>query len=372
LRSASLLDAGLACTGTSPAADKGKHGVRMKVRQQYDLTHLNTFGVPARAPLLFEIENEEDLLEAPGLRPGQDLLLGGGSNLLLLADGRRDAPGQLPGHVLLNRIRGIALLDQDQDSVLVEVGAGENWHELVRYCLQQGWHGLENLALIPGLTGAAPVQNIGAYGVELAEVLEAVTAWDWQEARWLVFGNSQCALGYRDSVFRHEPRDRYFITSIRLRLQRQFEAKVDYAGLRESLGKLPHTAENVFNSVVTLRRKKLPDPALHGNAGSFFKNPVLEAAGAAQLLQQHPALPNWPAAHGGVKLSAAAMIDSLGLKGLQRGAAAVSQQHALVLVNRGGASGMDIWGLALEVQQRVQDHFGIVLEPEPRIFPAPG
>jgi UDP-N-acetylmuramate dehydrogenase len=339
----------------------------MKVRQQADLTHLNTFGIAARAPLLFEIESEEDLLEAPALQPGRDLLLGGGSNILLLSDSQEG----LPGHVLANRINGIALLDQDQDSVLVEVGAGENWHALVWHCLQQGWHGLENLALIPGLAGAAPVQNIGAYGVELAEVLETVTAWDWQESRWLVRGNRECKFGYRESVFKREPRDRCFITSIRLRLQRKFTPRLDYAGLRESLGSSPAMAANVFNTVVAMRQRKLPDPALQGNAGSFFKNPVLQEPQAVAILQRHPALPHWPAADGQVKFSAAAMIETLGLKGLRRGAAEVSQQHALVLVNRGGANGSDVWGLAQEVQQRVQDHFGIALEPEPRVFPIP-
>jgi UDP-N-acetylmuramate dehydrogenase len=334
----------------------------MKVLQQAQLSNLTTFGVAAKADLLFEIENEEDLLNVPALRPELDLLLGGGSNILLLGD--------VAGHVLINRIRGIAVIDAGQDTLLIEVGAGENWHELVRHALQQGWHGLENLALIPGLAGAAPIQNIGAYGVELSEVLDSVTAWDWLESRWVVFSAGQCELAYRDSVFKREPRDRYFITSIRLRLQRQFTPRLEYAGLRESLGGQAVTAQSVFNAVVALRQKKLPDPARLGNAGSFFKNPVLPAAVAETILERHPGLAHWYLATGQVKLSAAGMIEAAGLKGCERGAAGISGQHALVLVNLGGASGADLWRLALEVQQRIERSYGIVLEPEPRIFGA--
>jgi UDP-N-acetylmuramate dehydrogenase len=172
----------------------------MKLQQQADLALLNTFGVTANASLLFEVENEEDLLALPALQPDQDLVLGGGSNILLVND--------VSGKVILNRILGIKLIDADKHRFVVEVGAGENWHALVCHALKQGWHGLENLALIPGLAGAAPIQNIGAYGVELAEVLESVTAWDWLHSRWVVFQNEQCELGYRDSLFKREPRDR--------------------------------------------------------------------------------------------------------------------------------------------------------------------
>lgn len=332
----------------------------MKVQQNADLTALNTFRVAATAALLFEVENEEDLLALPAWQPTNDLVLGSGSNILLVDD--------VPGKVILNRIRGIDLVDAGADGYLVEVGAGENWHQLVQYALQQGWYGLENLALIPGLAGAAPVQNIGAYGVELAEVLESVTAWDWLQSRWVVFVSNECELGYRDSIFRHEPRDRYFITSIRLRLQKDFIPRLDYAGLREALGKQTTSAKHVFDAVVNLRQQKLPDPAVVGNAGSFFKNPVLAGSAANALLRDHPTLPHWTMAADQCKFSAAAMIEACGLKGQQLGAAAVSQQHALVLVNRGGASGSELWQLAQQVQQRVYQQFGVALEPEPRIY----
>ncbi|HET6564526.1 MAG TPA: UDP-N-acetylmuramate dehydrogenase [Xanthomonadales bacterium] len=332
----------------------------MKLQQQADLKSLNTFGVASRASLLFEVENEEDLLALPAWQAERDLLLGGGSNILLVDD--------VAGKVVLNRIRGIDVVDMDSSSYLLEIGAGENWHGLVQHAVRQGWHGLENLALIPGLVGAAPVQNIGAYGVELSEFLESVTAWDWLQSRWVVFQADQCELAYRDSIFKQEPRDRYFITSIRLRLHREFAPRLDYAGLRESLGDKPATAESVFDAVIKLRQQKLPDPAVIGNAGSFFKNPVLSGADAQALKQLHPDLPNWSQGEDHFKFSAAAMIQACRLKGHQRGAAAVSRQHALVLVNEGGASGAELWQLAQEVQARVYQQFGVALEPEPRIY----
>lgn len=336
----------------------------MKLTERADISQFNSFGVPARAGFLFEVESEEDLLEIPPLRQGQDLILGGGSNILLLGD--------VPGHLILNRIRGVEVLEQDSQHLLVEIGAGENWHELVCRCLREGWHGLENLALIPGLTGAAPIQNIGAYGTELSQVLYSLTAWDWQKSAWTVFTPERCELGYRDSIFKHEPRDRYFITSIQLRLAKQFQAQLDYSGLEEAVLSLsknqPPAAKDVFSAVVALRQEKLPDPAVQGNAGSFFKNPVLENSLAKELLQRFPDLPHWPMNSNRVKLSAAGLIEACGLKGHKHAQAAVSAQHALVLVNLGGASGTDIWQLAQEVQQSVFQRFGVLLEPEPRIY----
>jgi UDP-N-acetylmuramate dehydrogenase len=336
----------------------------MKLTQNADLSQLNTFGVPARAEILFEIESEEDLLEIPRLRHGQDLVLGGGSNILFVDD--------VPGHLILNRIGGIALLEQDSEHLLIEAGAGENWHGLVCKCVNEGWHGLENLALIPGLAGAAPIQNIGAYGAELSEVLHSVTAWDWQNSAWTVLTPGQCRLGYRDSIFKQEPGDRYFITSIQLRLAKKYQPKLDYSGLEQAVLAVsknpPFSAKDVFSTVVALRQEKLPDPAVQGNAGSFFKNPVLEHDVAEQLLQRYADLPHWPMKPNQVKLSAAALIQHCGLKGHQHLQAAVSNQHALVLVNLGGASGIDIWHLAQEVQDMVFQQFGVLLEPEPRIY----
>ncbi len=196
----------------------------MKVLERPSLKSLNTFGVEASAGLLLTIETEEDLLSLPAFDPHMDFVLGGGSNVLFTSD--------VPGTVFLNRITGKEIISEHGGYAQLEVGAGENWHQLVRWSLDQGLSGLENLSLIPGLAGAAPIQNIGAYGVELSSVLELVTAWDWQNSTWVTFNRDECRFGYRDSFFKSEDTGRYFITSIRLQLNRQFKPQLDYAGLR--------------------------------------------------------------------------------------------------------------------------------------------
>ena len=339
----------------------------MKVVERPSLKALNTLGIDARAGLLIGIQGEEDLLAAPGLDASRDIVLGGGSNIVFASD--------VPGTVWHNDIRGRAVVEDRGEQVLLEIGAGEDWHELVRWTLDQGLFGLENLSLIPGRVGAAPIQNIGAYGVELSSVLDSVTAWDWRRAAWLNFDREACRLGYRDSVFKSGVRDRYLITSIRLRLSRTFVPQLDYAGLREELqtaGADRPTALDVSDAVIRIRRRKLPDPAVSGNAGSFFKNPVVGADTADALLARHPGLAHWPVDHRRVKLSAAWLVEQCGLKGLRESGAAVSEQHALVLVNLGQASGADIVRLARRVQAAVEERYGITLEPEPRLveFPA--
>jgi UDP-N-acetylmuramate dehydrogenase len=335
----------------------------MKVTAGPSLKGLNSFGLSAKANILIEIESEEDVLALPGFNPDMDLVLGGGSNVVLLTD--------IPGNVLLNRIRGINRVTENSDSVTVEVGAGENWHETVLWSLDQGLSGLENLSLIPGNAGAAPIQNIGAYGVELASVLESVTAWDWKAACWVTLSRDECQLSYRDSLFKSGDPDRYLITSLRLALSRTFVPQIDYAGLREEIEgaelKTEMTARDVSDAVVRLRTRKLPDPGATGNVGSFFKNPVLDRETAESIMTRHHGLPNWPQAEGRIKLSAAWMIQACGLKGLREGGARVSEQHALVLVNEGGASGHDITALTIEIQKSVFETFGVRLEPEPRL-----
>jgi UDP-N-acetylmuramate dehydrogenase len=323
----------------------------MNVVERPSLKSLNTFGVGASAALLLGIEREEDLLTLPAFDPTRDVVLGGGSNTVFVSD--------VPGTVYHNCIRGRAIVEVRGDEVLLEVGAGEDWHALVRWTLEQGLCGLENLSLIPGSAGAAPIQNIGAYGVELASVLDCVTAWDWQRAAWLAFDREACRLSYRDSLFRTAACDRYLITSLRLRLSHSFVPQLAYAGLREEL------------QANGIRRRKLPDPAISGNAGSFFKNPLVESATAGTLLEQHPGLVHWPVDDGRIKLSAAWLVDQCGLKGLRENGAAVSAQHALVIVNLGDASGADVLRLARRVQAAVNERFGILLEPEPRLVEFP-
>jgi len=339
----------------------------MKVLEHTSLVDLNTFGVDARATLLLEVNAEEDVLSLPLFDPERDFILGGGSNVLFVDD--------VPGTVLLNRIKGIEVIEEDQESALIEVGAGENWHELVNWCLPRKFHGLENLALIPGLAGAAPIQNIGAYGVELSSVLEAVTAWDWSLPGWAVFNREQCKFGYRDSIFRSSGEGRHFITSISLRLMKQFSAQLNYEDLGAELKRAgishPSPADMV-SAVVRLRRRKLPDPAVHGNAGSFFKNPLISRDRLEGLRSRFPGLPFWNAGADEAKISAAWMIEQCGLKGYQLDGAMVSTQHALVLLNQGKASGEAIWQLAQHVKRLVRERFGIELEPEPRIYLGPG
>lgn len=335
----------------------------MKIRPDPSLAGLNTFGLSARASLLYEIETEEDVLALPALNPARDLLLGGGSNIVLISD--------IPGSVYLNRIRGIAIVGEQAGRVRVEAGAGENWHGLVRWSVERGLAGLENLSLIPGTVGAAPVQNIGAYGVELAPVVERVSAWDWRHARWTSFSREECRFAYRDSLFKSAEPDRYLITSVRLCLRTEFEPVLHYAGLQQEVDNTtagPLTPVTVSDAVCALRRRKLPDPAQNGNAGSFFKNPVVSAEMAERLIADYAELPAWPQPDGMVRLSAAWMIESCGLKGACEGGASVSMRHALVLVNRGGASGQDVAILAERIQATVRQAFGVELEPEPRLI----
>ena len=332
----------------------------MKVRERPSLRTLNTFAVDARAALLVTLESEEDVLSAPTFEPSRDILLGGGSNVLFASD--------VPGTVFLNRITGIDAIEQEDEQVLIEAGAGENWHGLVEWSLDRGYSGLENLALIPGSVGAAPIQNIGAYGVELAAVLDRVAAWDTVSAQWLTFDRKACEFAYRDSRFRSRQPDRYIITSVRLRLSKKFRPQLAYQGLREELaGVEPLSARAVSEAVIRLRQRKLPDPTEIGNAGSFFKNPVVTSEQASALREQYPALPGWPEPDGRMKLSAAWMIEQCGLKGFRAGDAAVSERHALVLVNHGQATGAEILSLADRVRETVAGTFGIQLESEPRI-----
>jgi UDP-N-acetylmuramate dehydrogenase len=335
----------------------------MKVTQNPSLKALNTFGVDARAGLMYTIENEEDLLSLPPFNPDEDLVLGGGSNILLADD--------IPGAVFLNRIAGRNRIAEEQGQVLIEAGAGEDWHQLVQWSLDHKLYGLENLSLIPGLVGAAPVQNIGAYGVELSDVLESVSGWDLAQACWFRFTRAQCELGYRDSRFKSREKHRYLVTSIRLRLNRIFEPQITYSGLEEEIAltapaKL--TGQAVSAAVTRLRQSRLPDPGKTGNAGSFFKNPVLPPEESVALQERHPDLPCWPAEGSASKFSAAWMIEYCGLKGYRDGDAAVSGKHALVLVNLGNASGPDIARLAAFIQSAVFNEFGVELEPEPRII----
>ena len=337
----------------------------MKRTPNASLKHLNSFSVEAHAGQLLEIETEEDLQAFTSehrFDHNHDLILGGGSNVLLVGD--------VAGSVVLNRIMGKRITEDSDDEVLVEARAGENWHQLVLWCLDQGLSGIENLSLIPGLTGAAPMQNIGAYGVELADVLDSVQTIDLKSGQAREFKQRDCHLGYRNSRFKSADTGKYLITGIHLRLHRRFRANLSYKGLHQELmteGIKSPTAKQVSDAVIRIRQRKLPDPGTAGNAGSFFKNPVVSRETADLLANELAGLPVYPAGNH-IKLSAAWLIEKCGWKGRSMGRAAVSDQHALVLINKGNATGSEILALADAIQTSVLSQFGIELQAEPLII----
>jgi len=325
---------------------------------------LNTLRVAASAAWLAEVADPAALpavLDLPALSGAPVMVLGEGSNILFAGD--------FPGLVLRPRFAAVQVLDDDGRSVRVRAGAGTGWDAFVDWTLARGLGGLENLALIPGLVGAAPIQNIGAYGVEVAGSIEAVDAWDRSESRPVRIEGGQCAFGYRDSRFKREP-DRSIVTAVEFRLSRQSPLRLEYAGVREELaamGIAAPTHADVAEAVRRLRRRKLPDPATIGNAGSFFKNPVVDASLAERILARDPAAPAYPADGGRRKLSAAWLIERCGWRGHREGDAGISMQHALVLVNHGRATGAELLSLARRVAESVEQRFEVRLEPEPRI-----
>lgn len=328
---------------------------------------LNTLRVNASTAVLAEVTCADDL---PDLFAAIDtqhtpwMVLGEGSNVLFVDD--------FPGIVVQPRLMGVDRLDESNGRVRIRAGAGENWHRFVEWTLANGLCGLENLALIPGTVGAAPVQNIGAYGVELEHYIASIDAYDTLEHRQRRLDPSACGFAYRDSRFKRE-RDRWLITAVEFYLPRHAALTLDYAGVRDQLaaaGVAEPTAQEVFEAVCALRRRKLPDPARIGNAGSFFKNPVVSDAQAAFIRDHHPDLPIWPAGDGRMKLGAAWLIEQSGLKGYRHGDAGISDRHALVLVNHGAATGRELFVLARHVQETVEARFGVTLEPEPRVVGA--
>lgn len=331
-----------------------------------DLGSLNTFAVSARAAILATARSQSALTAALNLAAQQHLpvqILGGGSNVLIVDD--------LQALVLRPQLRGIEWLGSVGDRIHVRVAAGENWHEWVAASLSAGAFGLENLALIPGTVGAAPIQNIGAYGVELDQFVLAVAAIDRQTGAACRVSAADCAFAYRDSVFKRAGAERYLITAVEFALYSRPKLTLTYAGVADELAAkgVDHpTPQSVFETVVALRRRKLPDPAVLGNAGSFFKNPLISTDAAERLKQQFPALPVYAAGSGSCKLAAGWLIDHCGWRGFRDGDAGVHQQHALVLVNHGTASGRDILRLAQRIQHDVLGKMGVELEMEPRVL----
>lgn len=339
----------------------------VRITREAPLRQRNTFGVTACAPLLAEIDDTAalaDLLADPGF--GNDaMVLGGGSNLLFVGDPEQPL-------IVLTR-RDMVLLDDRDDGIrILRADAGVSWHELVMHSLRLGLSGLENLALIPGTVGAAPIQNIGAYGVEVCDFIHAVEALECATGTLQRFDREACAFGYRDSLFKRHP-DRYVVTAVEFALPRVPALVLGYAGLADELatmGVAAPTPHDVATAVIAIRRRKLPDPAVIGNAGSFFKNPIVPTELAESLTARHPSLPVFRAGNDSRKLSAAWLIDDCQWKGVRVGDAGVSAAHALVLVNHGQASGRQLLDLARRIADSVHERHGVMLEPEPRLVGA--
>jgi UDP-N-acetylmuramate dehydrogenase len=335
------------------------------VEHDVSLRPFNTFGLPAVAARLVRVSSDAQVRRVVdhrelGLAP--KFVLGGGSNVVFSRD-----PQAVVVKVEVMGRRCVALQD---DAVIVEAGAGENWHGVVAWTIEQGWPGLENLALIPGTVGAAPVQNIGAYGVELRDRFESLDAVDLMTGRTVTLEAAQCRFGYRDSVFKQALAGKSVITRVRMRLPRPWQPVLGYLDLERKMHETGNTtpdARTIFDWVCAVRRAKLPDPAVIGNAGSFFKNPVVSPEQCRDIIARDPELVHYPMPDGTVKLAAGWLIDACGWKGKTVGRAGVYDKHSLVLVNRGGATGAEVVTLARAVQESVYGRFGIRLEPEPVI-----
>ena len=337
----------------------------VRVRPQVSLKPYNSFGVDVQARLFAEAHSDADVQEALAYAAQHDvplLVIGGGSNLLLTAD--------IQSLVLRMATRGIRILSDDGNKVVIEAEAGEPWHPFVQHTLAQGLSGLENLSLIPGTVGAAPMQNIGAYGVEIKDVFAGLTALDRQTGEMRDFTLAECNFAYRDSLFKQEP-GRWLILRVRFALDRAEHLHLEYGPVRQRLteqGIDQPTASDVSRAICSIRNEKLPDPAVLGNAGSFFKNPLVSAALVAQLKVEYPDLVAYAQPDGQMKLAAGWLIERAGWKGFREADAGVHKLQALVLVNYGAATGLQLLNLAQRIQKDISDRFHVDLEMEPNQY----
>ncbi|MDR1756983.1 MAG: UDP-N-acetylmuramate dehydrogenase [Culturomica sp.] len=336
----------------------------MRIEENFDLKPHNTFAVSARCRYFVESDSEAEWLDFAKQyewKPEQLVILGGGSNFLFTED--------FDGTVLYPTIPGITLLKEEGGEVLVRAGAGVVWDDFVAWAVEREYGGVENLSLIPGHVGAAPVQNVGAYGMEAGDTIDSVEAIDLEQAVRVRIPGSECGFSYRDSLFKHSWKNRYLITHVTFRLHKNPLYKLEYGSIREEIGRLglPLSVAAVRQAVIGIRTSKLPDVREWPNAGSFFRNPVVSAEFAAKLQQQYPAVPLYPAEEGRVKVAAGWLIEQAGWKGKTLGNAGVYDRQALVLVNRGGATGVEISCLANAVKKEVFLRFGIWIEPEVNI-----
>ena len=334
----------------------------INIRREVPLLSCNTFGIPAIASVFVESDHVPELADFVRSlsNPSTALVLGGGSNILMVSE--------CVDVVVRPMMKGIELVGETDGYVSVRAGAGEVWDDFVSWCVNRRYAGVENLSHIPGTVGACPIQNIGAYGVEAKETVEAVETIDKETGQTVTFSNQQCRFAYRDSFFKKN-KGKYIVTAVRFRLSKRFEPNMKYADLEKELSTdVPATIENVRQAVINIRRRKLPDPLELGNAGSFFKNPTINTAKWEEISRLYPQAPLYPASEGDWKISAAWLIQQCGWKGVREGNVGAYHQQPLVIVNYGGASGKEILNFARKIIDSVEQKFGIGLEPEVRII----
>ena len=339
----------------------------MKALKHYSLLPHNTFGIQANCDRFIDMETEDDVMKLKDMLDDKDmplLIIGRGSNLLLTDD--------YHATVLHCSIKGKTIVKEDGNSVLLRCGAGEEWDSIVDYCVAHDWQGIENLSLIPGEVGASAVQNIGAYGTEVKEIIHSIEAVEISTGKKHTFSNEQCEYSYRQSKFKNEWKDRFIITHVTYRLEKSTDyiPKVDYGNIKSELerkGISMPTMKDIRDVVISIRKDKLPDPEVEGNAGSFFMNPIVEKATFMNLLEQYPDMPHYNVDSEREKIPAGWMIDQCGWKGKTLGKAGVHDRQALVLVNRGGATGKDILLLCNTIRNDVRQKFGIDIHPEVNI-----
>lgn len=337
----------------------------MHLKQNISLKPYNTFGIDTNAEYFLEIDNTELLQEvcSDSTLPGDKHIIGGGSNILLTHP--------VSGLTMLNTIKGISQEKEDDEHVWLNVSSGEVWHEFVLHAIANGLAGVENLSLIPGTVGGAPLQNIGAYGVEAKETIDSVRFWHMEEKAFISYSNEECAFGYRDSIFKHALKGKVFITDVTFKLNKKPNYNVSYGAIELELEKMNVTelsVKAISDAVIAIRSSKLPDPKVIGNAGSFFKNPVINIEHFTDLKASYPDIPSYPVDDNHIKVPAGWLIEQCEWKGKRVGETGVHAKQALVLVNYGNANGNDVWELSETILQSVDDRFGIMLEREVQIW----
>jgi UDP-N-acetylmuramate dehydrogenase len=333
----------------------------MKILENISLKKYNTFGIDVSSRYFTEVDSVSDiqsLLSDKKINSNPRLILGGGSNILFTRN--------FDGIVVKNNLKGMELVKEDQENYFVKAGGGEVWHEFVLHCIKNGYAGVENLSLIPGCVGAAPIQNIGAYGVEQKETFYELEAIDLRENKTVVFSNSDCRFGYRDSIFKRDAKGKFIITSVTFRLFKKPKFNTSYGAINQEMEKIgvkEISIATISQAVCNIRRSKLPDPEKIGNAGSFFKNPTVSSAKFEPLKKEYPNVVGYPAGND-VKLAAGWLIEQCGWKGKKIGNTGVHKDQALVLVNYGGANGAEVYELSGKILQSVKEKFGVELERE--------